>query len=138
MEKKKLIRYGLQIGAGFAVSAGIMASQGAFSGEAMPAADRLLAVCNGVSVTAMLYLCFGALAWVSTTGMFDIFSYAVRRGAHFLIPFLGGGETGNYYEYKVEKQEKRKSHTKSQVSTLLVGAGFLLAGIILTVIWYRM
>lgn len=132
MAKKKLIQYGVQLAVGLGISVAVMWGQGAF--EAVGTADRLLAVCNGFSVTSLLYLCFGGLAWVSTTGVLDIFSYAVRKGAHFLIPAMGREDVGKYYEYKMQKAEKRRN--KTHWSGLIVGLVFLAVSIALTAAWY--
>ena len=59
-----------------------MTSQGAFA-EGVSAADRILAIGNGFSVIALLYISFGLLVWISTTGVLDIFSFALQKGAHF-------------------------------------------------------
>lgn len=113
-----------------------MTSQGAFA-EGVSAADRILAIGNGFSVIALLYISFGLLVWISTTGVLDIFSFALQKGAHFLIPFSTREANGKFYEFKVEKAKKRKQKGKGQYMTLLVGLGFLIIAIALTVAWYE-
>ena len=95
--------------------------------------DRLRAVADAFSITALLYLCIGALLFVSTTGFFDIFGYAVKRGAHALIPGIVHDNTGDYYEYLEEKKLKRKGH--SLKSTLIAGVVLLAIGAFLTGWW---
>ena len=135
MDKKKIIRLVIQITIGLCIAIGVMSSQGAFS-EEITQADRILAIGNGFSVTALLYLSFGMLVWISTTGVLDIFSFALQKGAHFFLPFAAKEANGKFYEFKVEKEEKRKKRGKGQYMTLLVGLGFLLVAIALTVAWY--
>lgn len=134
MEKKNIIRLIIQIVIGLIIAVGVMTSQGAFA-EGVSAADRILAIGNGFSVIALLYISFGLLVWISTTGVLDIFSFALQKGAHFLIPFSTREANGKFYEFKVEKAKKRKG--KGQYMTLLVGLGFLIIAIALTVAWYE-
>ena len=72
--------------------------------------------------------------WISTTGFFDVFGYAFKRAARVFVPNFFVDAEGNFYEYKMEKVEKRKSF--SQHSTLIIGAIFLIISIILTAVWY--
>ena len=134
--KKKILRLTIQIVIGLFIAVGVMTSQGAFASGAS-AQDRILAIGNGFSVTALLYISFGMLAWIATTGVLDIFSFALQKGAHFLIPFGAREANGKFYEFKVEKEEKRKKRGKGQYMTLLVGIGFLAVAIALTVAWYE-
>ena len=76
MEKKNIIRLIIQIAIGLIIAVGVMTSQGAFA-EGVSAADRILAIGNGFSVIALLYISFGLLVWISTTGVLDIFSFAL-------------------------------------------------------------
>ena len=71
MEKKNIIRLIIQIAIGLIIAVGVMTSQGAFA-EGVSAADRILAIGNGFSVIALLYISFGLLVWISTTGVLDI------------------------------------------------------------------
>ena len=136
MEKKNIIRLIIQIAIGLIIAVGVMTSQGAFA-EGVSAADRILAIGNGFSVIALLYISFGLLVWIST-GVLDIFSFALQKGAHFLIPFSTREANGKFYEFKVEKAKKRKQKGKGQYMTLLVGLGFLIIAIVLTVAWYEL
>ena len=128
----KGIKYIVQTALGLVLSFGVMYYQGLF--EADTAADRIRIVCDGFSVTALLFLSMGFIVWVSTTGFFDIFGYALKKGAHALVPGLVREDVQDFYEYKLEKQGGRKK--RGEGSTLLLGLGFLLAGLILTGVWY--
>ena len=136
MEKKNIIRLIIQIVIGLIIAVGVMTSQGAFA-EGVSAADRILAIGNGFSVIALLYISFGLLVWISTTGVLDFFSFALQKGAHFLVPLSTRKANGKFYEFKVEKAKKRKQKGKGQYMTLLVGLGFLIIAIALTVAWYE-
>jgi hypothetical protein len=112
----------------------IMWSRGVFT--AKDAAAVVMAIGDGFTVVAVLYLGVGALMWVSTTGMFDVFGYAVKRGMRALIPgFYSEDADGRFYEYKVKQEEKRKKGF-TQYSTLIWGMIFFAISIVLTAVWY--
>lgn len=129
----KYVKYIVQTALGLVLSFGIMSYRGLFNAEG--GAEKFMIVSDGFTVTALLFLSVGFLTWTATTGFFDIFGFAIRKGAHALLPGLWQDSSGGYYEYKLKKQEERK--TKGEKSTLLVGVGFLLLGLIMTALWYR-
>lgn len=103
-------------------------------GEAKNAADKVKAVCDGFTVAAFLHIGIGVLLWISTTGFFDIFGYAFRKGAHAIIPGLFRDTAGGYYEYKIDKEDGRNPHTHWR--TLIIGVFLLVISFILTAVWY--
>lgn len=105
-------------------------------GGAKSVADKVRAVCDGFTVAAFLYIGVGVLLWVSSTGFFDIFSYAFRKGAHAIIPGLFRDTAGGYYEYKVDKSNGRKQHV--HWSTLIIGLCMLAVSFVLTAVWYML
>ncbi|MDE5819146.1 MAG: DUF3899 domain-containing protein [Lachnospiraceae bacterium] len=132
MKQKKLKSYVIQTVAGLILSVSVMFWQNVFARE--NAADVIRGVCDGFTVTALLYVAMGMLLWISTTGFFDIFGFAFRKGVHHILPVIIHEDPGGFYEYKVEKEEKRQ--VKPQRSTLLVGSFFLAVSIVLTLVWY--
>lgn len=130
MKHKKYI---IQIVIGLALAAAVMFARGV--AEAENTAEVLLAVGDGFTVTALLFLSFGGLFWVATTGIFDIFGYALRKGAHALIPGMIHDSLGGFYDYKMNKAENRKKKM-TELSTLIVGCGFLAVSVALTIAWY--
>jgi len=122
----------IQIVAGLMVSVIVMYAQGVFARE--DRADIIRGVCDGFTVTALIYVAFGMLFWISTTGFFDIFGFAFRKGMHHFLPVFVREDPGGYYEYKIDREEKRQ--VKPQRSTLAVGLLFLAVSIILTFVWY--
>lgn len=98
-------------------------------------ADRVRAVDDAFTVVALLYLSFGALLWVSSTGFFDIFGFAVRRGLHAFLPGFVTDPAADYYEYREERRGKRKS--RSIKSTFFAGVFLLIVSIVLTIVWYQ-
>ncbi len=132
MKQKKYKSYVIQFVAGLTLSVLVMFWQGVFSRG--NTADVIRGVCDGFTVTALLYVSMGMLLWASTTGFFDIFGFAVRKGLHNIIPVFVKEDPGGYYEYKVDKEEKRQ--TKPRRSTMLIGLVFLAVSIALTFVWY--
>lgn len=122
----------IQLGIGLLIALLVMWYQGAF--VATKVSDIIMAIGDGFTVVAILYLGIGALMWISTTGFFDVFGYAFKRAARVFVPNFFVDAEGNFYEYKMEKIEKRKSF--SQHSALIIGAIFWIISIILTAVWY--
>lgn len=91
---------------------------------------RIAADC--CTVPAVLYIGVALLGWVGSKGMFDIFSYSI--GGLFRLfrkeSYEKRGET--FAEYRARKNEGRKSFN---LPMLIVGLIFLLAALILTVIF---
>ena len=129
MKKAKVL---IQLCLGLLIAFLIRWYQGLF--VATKLSDILMVISDGFTVVAVLYLGIGALMWISTTGFFDIFGYAFKRATRVFIPNFFGDAEGNFYEYKMEKHEKRKGF--SQYSSLIIGGIFLLISIVLTAIWY--
>lgn len=133
----KAVKYIIWLILGIGICLCVMYGRG-LSGT-MAASDLVLAICDGCTVTALCFLSMGVLVWVATTGFFDIFSYAVRKGAHMLVPSLVRDLTGDYYSYKMDRQESREGKgQKGEKSLFLAGVGFLLASLVLTVVWYQL
>lgn len=122
----------IQLGIGLLIAFLVMWYQGLFVVTKL--SDIIMAIGDGFTVAAVLYLGVGALMWISTTGFFDIFGFAFKRAARVFIPNFFVDADGNYYEYKMKKEEKRKGFT--QHSSLIIGALFLIISIILTAVWY--
>ena len=95
------------------------------------------AVSDGLFVSGILNFGFGALIWISTTGFFDIFTYSAKAILYFFFPRswmerMGMTPKGDFYEYKVKKQEKRKDPLLP-METLFLGIGFILVSLVLTI-----
>lgn len=129
MKHKALI---IQLLAGFAVAFLLMWQRGLF--EASVTADRVRIISDGLTLVSFLYLGIGSLMWVSTTGVFDIFSFAFKKAAHALIPGRDPQKVGKYYEYRLKKKENQKKFRGG--ASLVVGAVLLGLAIVMTVVWY--
>lgn len=126
-------KYVMQSVAGLVLAMAVMIGRGLLRAES--AAEVLMAVSDGFCVAGLLFSGFGALLWVSATGMFDIFGYAFRKCAHALIPGTIHDTVGRYYEYKMDKADKRRGKG-TEWSVLLAGCAFLGIAVLLTWAWY--
>ena len=141
----KYKKYLVQAVVALALSVAVMASRGAFA-AGVTAADRVMAISDGFTATALLFICLGGLIWVSTTGFFDIFSYAFKKAARVFVPGAYAGETANYYTYVTGQRNKRKSKKErreeagleetSEKSTLIIGLIFLALCFVFWGLWY--
>lgn len=66
------------------------------------------AVSDGFCVAGMMFTGFGALMWISTTGVLDIIGYGFKSLLYLFTPMQKDRDEGGFYEYKLQKKEKRK------------------------------
>ncbi len=126
-------KYGIQIIVGLLIVAGLAVGSGL--GKQELAEDVVKILCDSFFVIAVMYLGIGSLLWVSTTGFFDIFGFAIGHAAHTLIPGMVKEIESDFYTYKMTKADKRTE--KPLLSTFIVGVLFLIISIILNVIWFQ-
>ena len=88
-------------------------------GISRTAAENCGALSDAFFVTGTLVGGIGILAWISTTGFFDMISYGLQGLWIRLTPFLHPSGQKPFYEYKLERQTKRRSPV---ASLLIVGA----------------
>ena len=118
--KKNLLKYGIPALIGAAITIAVAMGQGL--GQ-VGAAMAMRALSDGCFVTTVLMGGMGALVWVSTTGFFDIFTYAGKSLLVLFSPMKQPEKLKKFYEYKADKDEKRK---KADFTLLIVGVGYLL------------
>lgn len=128
----KYKKYVIQLLTGLLIAFILMWYRGIFN--ARDVSDRLLIICDSVTILAFLYLGIGSLLWVSSTGYFTIFGYAFKKCVHVLLPGVGNADTESYYAYKTRKSAERKPF--SEQTTLITGLFFLVCSFILTAVWY--
>lgn len=128
----KYKKYVIQLLTGLLIAFILMWYRGIFN--ARDVSDRLLIICDSVTILAFLYLGIGSLLWVSSTGYFTIFGYAFKKCVHVLFPGAGNADTESYYAYKTRKSAERKP--SSEQTMLITGLFFLVCSFILTAVWY--
>lgn len=92
---------------------------------------------DGFFFSAVLFVGFGLLIWISGTGFFDIFSYGFKSLLMLFSPLKRAKEHPHYYEYKCEKAAKREGKV-SMLSTLVTGVIALVASLILLALYYHL
>ena len=102
---RSLIQYGAALGVGLCISALTAWHQG--FAWAQPLALNARYLSDGCFVAAVLLVGIGALAWISCTGFFDIFSYAVKSLLVLFTSLRKPQEQISFYEFKLLKEEKR-------------------------------
>lgn len=128
--KKKLLHYGICFIIGALIAYWVMNIEGLFL---LTVHSEIAAVlCDAFFVPGILLTMVGCLIWISTTGFFDSIGYAVSVGIHLLLPFINKGERKSYYDYKVEKDEKRG---KTPIFIFIVGLFYLLLSSIALIVW---
>lgn len=130
--KKNLLKYGIPALIGAAITIAVAMGQGL---GGVGSAWSLRALSDGCFVTTVLMGGMGALVWVSTTGFFDIFTYAGKSLLVLFSPMKQPEKLKKFYEYKADKDEKRK---KADFTLLIVGIGYLLLSFAFLGCYYAM
>ncbi len=100
--------------------------------------DNISLVFAGISdalfIASILYIGMGALVWISLSGIFDIFGFGFKSLKYLFTPMKKDPSEGGYYEYVLEKREKRKGKTPPY-HILIVGLIVLALAVIFFVLW---
>lgn len=81
---------------------------------------------NALFIPGVMWLGVGGLMWIATTGFFDIFSYAFSSLLVLFTPLKNPKDHKRFYEYKLDKEERRKGKPVSW-SVLIVGLILIIA-----------
>lgn len=68
----------------------------------------LQALSDGFCVAGMMFLGFGLIMWISTTGVLDMLGYGLKSVLYLFTPMQKDKDEGGFYEYKLQKKAKRK------------------------------
>lgn len=93
------------------------------------------AISDGCFVSGVLFSAVGGLSMIASTGVLDIFSYGVRSLPYLFSP-MKRKTKGGYYEYKLEREEKR-GRAKSTAYILWIGLIMLALAALAALAWYR-
>ena len=88
---------------------------------------------DGLFVVGFLLTGMGALIWISTTGFFDIMTYAVKSFLVLFTPIKKPKEHPNFFDYKEQRAERRG---KPRFWMLAVGVAFLVLSVICLGVYY--
>ena len=123
IKHKKLVSYSISGIIALAIALGVAVHQGFALSAALYLNFRYLS--DGFFVAGVLFTGIGLLTWVSTTGFFDMFSFAIKRAAEFFIPrfLMPNAKTPkHFYDYKMAREEARK---KPLTTLLFTGIALL-------------
>lgn len=129
--KKRWIRLSVMILVSAAIALMIAVSRGLSLKESV----RFNACClsDGFFVVGFLMAGMGALIWISTTGFFDMMSYAVRSFLVLFTPLKKPKEHPGYVEYKEARDARRG---KPRFGLLVVGVVYLVLSALCLGIYY--
>lgn len=130
LNKKTLKSIGIQFGIAAVLSIAVAFANGlSFSDDMYLIWHHL---CDGFFIVAVMYVGVGSLLWISATGFFDIFGYAVKFIAHRFSP-SHRDERFTYYDYKCEQNDKREgkpiTHTVLIAGLLVLACSFVCLGL---------
>ena len=131
--KKRILQYGISFLIGALLACWVMNIEGLFLIDVPSEIAAIL--CDAFFVPGILLTMVGCLIWIATTGFFDSIGYAVKVGMHIILPFINKGERKSYYDYKMEKDEKRG---KTPIFVFIVGAFYLILSGIALIIWMNL
>ena len=96
---------------------------------------EIVSALNAVSYAAIGLIAFAILSWIYEQGFFDIFTYGVRQV--FTSAFSKQANKYNDYpSYKEDKNAKREKSPKGFVAILFVAIPFVIAIIVLEIIYH--
>ena len=124
--RKRLIFCGVTVAAGILIAWGAAAARGLKPGTGTAMTLRYWS--DGCFVAAVLIGGIGALTWISTTGLFDIFKYGFSSVITLFTPFRKPKDQMSFYDYKTYQAEKRRP---ARFELLAVGVFFLALSILL-------
>ena len=130
---KNLLKYGITSVIGLIVAFLITWSRGVFDSD-IEAKMVVSFICDGFFVTGMLLFLFGILIWVSGTGFFDGLTYGLQFIVQKILP-LYRQSYKSYYDYKMEKAERR--YKGSTVFMMVVGLIFIGISAIILLVYYK-
>ena len=113
------------------VSSFVILSMREYSGQDA-AAVRFLNLADAFTIPGVIMLMVGVLVWISSTGSFDMFSYAFSRAKQSLIPSIGYKDE-KFYDYKMRKEKKR---IKGYSFLFISGGIYMIPAIIFNILYY--
>ena len=132
MKNKKWMPYVITTAIGLLVAVLVLYSRNVFS-ETLDTAALMTALCDAALIPGGLLFCVGLLLWIAETGQFDMLRYGFHFVYAMFVPSARISERDSFYEYKTQRNEKRK---KSPKFLIWIGLGFLLLSVIFVIAYY--
>lgn len=131
--KKSLTPYWITAAVALAIAAAVAVHQGLAWPQSPALTCRFLS--DGFFVSGVLLTGLGGLVWVSSTGFFDIFSYAFKSLLVLFSPMKKPHEHEKFYEYKLAKEAKR---SKPLYFLLVVGLACVALSLVCLMLYYNL
>ena len=127
---KKVLKYLIPVLICCTVVLVLLASRGSFvkSGK-----DLIRDLCDAFTVPGAVMLCFGILVFATNGGTFDMLAFGVRKFFDLFRKDLTKVKYRTFYDYRQAQKEKKRSF----LNFVVVGAAFLLVGIVFLIVYYR-
>ncbi len=131
--RKLLLKYGIATAVAGGMTALVLYLHG--YADAVTQADRYRILADAFTIPGVILVMVAALIWVSTFGFFDGLSYAARQFAGLFWPMFGKKHKHlTYYDYKVEREEKRFG---GYGFLFFVGLAFVVVAVVFTILHSR-
>ena len=130
--KVKLRNYAICIAIELLIGFLVIWSKGFFT---QSTAVNLQILADAFFVAGIMMVLFAGLMYVSDEGGLIGIGYVLRSALLFFIP-MGRAKWERYGDYRERKLSKEKKNNKSCV--FVTGLVFLVIGIVLTLIWYKL
>lgn len=131
--KNVLLKYGIALFVGALMAYAVIELHG--YAAAATAAERYLVLANAFTIPGVILIMCWALVFVANEGAFEGISYAVTYAVKLLIPGTGSNRQERYSDYVERRRAKGKA--KGYGFLFFVGAAFLVAAIVFTVLFYN-
>lgn len=128
----KLTRFGLAFFVGAAMACGVALYRGLSIETAAHLNARYL--CDGFFVAGLVLSGIGGLTAIATTGVLDIMGYGFHSLLVLFTPFRSPKGHESFYEYKQEKEKRRR---KPGYTLLIAGLTFFALSLVALTLYYR-
>jgi len=100
-------------------------------------ADKFRVLTDAFTIPGFLFLGVGVLMLISSTGTYDGLMHVLDHLKRSLLPFLHyGSEEKSFYEFKKEREEKRKEKIEGRNFILKTGIIFILISLVFLALFY--
>ena len=131
--KKKWVGVLITLAVALAIALPVSVWRGFAWGQPVPLNCRYLS--DGFFVSGMLLTGLGALIWISTTGFFDMMSYAMHSLTVLFSTLKKPKDHESFYDYKTARDAKRG---KPRFGILFAGVGCILISLLFLALYYNL
>ena len=127
--KTNLIKYGITLGIGLALTAWYVIPRDIFQ---LDAVQMYRVLCDGFFLPGIFMIFIGLMFVMNNLGALDAISYILKYGVHALFP-VAFGEMEPYLDYVEARRENR---VKGYGHLYLVGGLFMAVSVVFLVLFY--